>query len=108
MKLVTVGRFPSVTEATLAKGLLQQEGIKASIAGSDPEAHRDVPVGCILQVREEDAARAAELLTNVTSKTTERMRHLTTKRADRLNLLLLVVILGVVLVVAVAILVIGG
>jgi len=63
VKLVTVGTFPSESEATLAKNLLERCGIEAYLGGSVPQVPgpRGLPVGSILQVREKDAERAVEI-----------------------------------------------
>ena len=67
MKLVVVGLFPSVSEATLAKDLLQQQGIESCLAGSVPQnpGMYGEPLGCVIQVPEEDATRATEILQRV-------------------------------------------
>ena len=98
MKLVTVGEFPSESKATLAKNLLERCGIKAYLGGSVPQLPRMLPSGCILQVREKDAERAAEILKGAQNKITQRIRDRIVKRANREMLLLvaLVIVLTVV------------
>ena len=73
MDLVTLQVFGSDFEASLAKNLLGKHGVRAHLAGG--VAHliaEGAPVGCVLQVAEEDLTRAAEILSAVWDKKSRR------------------------------------
>lgn len=63
--LVTIETYTDPIEASLAKNDLLESGIKAVLVGEDANALWHVPTEMAmikLQVAEEDAARAAEIL----------------------------------------------
>jgi hypothetical protein len=93
VKLITVGQFPSETEATLAKDLLQEQGIRAHLGGSVPQIASQLPVGCILQVREEDAKRTADVLNDMGPMHTSGLNK-STKWVNRWMLLMILVLLA--------------
>ena len=110
MEPVTVAEFDSESKATLAKNLLERNGIKAYLGGSIPQVfdYKGLPVGCIVQVRQKDAERAAKLLRGARSATTQRTRHYIVTRANRELLLFLLVFLLVVFFTAFAIVLTHG
>ena len=66
MDLVTVAEFPNATEAELARGYLEANGVRAYVSGGLPAIGAEhVPFGAILQVSQEHAEPAANLLSAV-------------------------------------------
>ena len=63
VSLVTVARFESPLEAQLAKGLLESAGIESFLVGENVNKLLQAAFRVRLQVRVEDEALAAELLT---------------------------------------------
>ena len=90
--------FPLKAKRPWRRTCLSACGIKAYLGGSVPQLPRMLPSGCILQVREKDAERAAEILKGAQNKITQRIRDRIVKRANREMLLLvaLVIVLTVV------------
>jgi Putative prokaryotic signal transducing protein len=63
MELVTLATFPSDFEATLAKNILETNGVRATLAGGGyPILPEGLPYGTRLVVAEEDRQRAAAIL----------------------------------------------
>ena len=61
--LVTIARFETTFEASLARGALEAIGIRALVPDETLVRSRaDIDLGSVLQVFERDAARAAEAL----------------------------------------------
>ena len=66
--IVCVGEFPNVALATLAQGMLEEQGIAAEVAGAamaQTWGGEIAPFAVRLEVREEDAERARSLLATV-------------------------------------------
>ena len=80
MELVSLEQFANDAEAELARGLLEANGISASIAGGVPciTPQGPVPSGAVLQVASTDLKRAAELLAKAT-------KHRSESNADKIG-----------------------
>ena len=60
--LIAVSTFPSVPDAQIAKGVLDEAGIESMIRSDNAGGMFPAIAGAELLVRAEDAARAAEAL----------------------------------------------
>src|SRR5882724_5782776 len=99
MDLVTVAEFPNTTEAELARGYLEANGVRAYVSGGLPAmGAQGVPFGAILQVSQEDAEPAASLLSAVRRVRTDTDAQREYRKRAKPVALILVVFLAAMLV----------